>query len=321
MRKILALMLSALLMLSLTACGGKTDGGKTGDGGTSVASPSPGAAAADSLTGEWISRDADLYLMLFGDGTCIFARSGNASTGTGAVNAADSYSAADGSLTLTGGRVSLGAYSISNDVMTLKVDGTDYTFTRPDRAVWESGDYSSAPSAADYISYAAQMEKVLGDTLASFDGDQQVYDTPIFSFSVPASAGREASPSGSNNDEKVKIDFYGGDVEITVQANAHIRRGSTPEDLTAEFAADYPGAEIDTAAEGPNGEYVFARRDLPGGDPGYLLGKVFVQESGEQGYTSFTIEVRAQNDGVTGREAWDDPFVQSILDTLTFHFA
>ena len=100
-----------------------------------------------------------------------------------------------------------------------------------------------------------------------------------------------------------------------------IRRGSTAEELTAEFAADYPGAEIDTAAEGPNGEYLFARRDLPGGDPGYLLGKVFVQESGEQGYTSFTIEVRAQNDGVTGREAWDDPFVQSILDTLTFHFA
>lgn len=316
MRKLLALVLSALLMLSLTACGGQS-----GDGGTSVNSPPSGAAAADSLTGEWINRDADLYLMLFGDGTCIFARSGNASTGTGAVNAADSYSVADGSLTLTGGRVSLGAYSISNDVMTLKVDGTDYEFTRPDRAVWENGDYSSAPSAADYISYASRMETALGDTLAAFDGDQQVYDTPIFSFSVPASAGREASPSGSNTDEKVTINFYGGDAEITVQANAHIRRGSTAEELMAEFAEDYPGAEIDTAAEGTNGEYLFARRDLPGGDPGYLLGKVFVQESGEQGYTAFTIEIRAQNDGVTGREAWNDPFVQSILDTLTFHFA
>ena len=316
MRKILHLALAVLLAFSLTACGGKADGGKIGDGGTSVDSPS-----ADSLTGEWISRDADLYLMLFGDGICILARCGDASAGTGAVNAADSYSAADGSLTLNGSRVALGAYSISDDVMTLKVDGTDYEFTRPDRAVWESGDYGSAPSVGDCIRYAARMEAALDDTLAAFDGDRQIYDNPIFSFSVPASAGREASPGGSNTDEYVKIDFYGGDVEITVQANAHIRRGSTPEDLTAEFAADYPGAEIDTAAEGPNGEYVFARRDLPGGDPGYLLGKVFVQESGEQGYTSFTIEVRAQNDGVTGREAWEDPFVQSILDTLTFHFA
>lgn len=314
MKKLLSLALAVLLVLSMTACGGN-------NGGTPVNSPALSSAGADSLTGEWISRDADLYLMLFADGTCVFARSGNASAGTGAVNAADSYSVADGSLTLAGSRVSLGAYSISNGVMTLKVDGTDYEFTRPDRAVWESGDYSSAPSAADYISYASRMEEVLDDTLAAFDGDQQIYDTPIFSFSVPASAGREASPSDSNTDEYVKINFFHGDVEITVQANAHIRRGSTAEELVAEFAEDYPGAEIDTAAEGANGEYLFARRDLPGGDPGYLLGKLFVQESGDQGYTSCTVEVRAQNDGVTGREAWDDPFVQSILDTLTFHFA
>ena len=317
MRKLLPFMLSALLLLSLTACGGDSGG----SGETTVDSPPSGAAGADGLSGEWISRDADLYLMLFDDGTCVFARSGNASSGTGAVNAADSYSAADGKLTLNGSRVALGAYSISNDVMTLKVDGTDYEFTRPDRAVWESGGYGSAPSAADCMRYAARMEAALGDTLAAFDGDRQVYDTPVFSFSVPASAGRWASPSGSNTDEKVTINFYGGDAEITVQANAHIRRGSTPEELTAEFAEDYPGAEIDTAAEGANGEYLFARRDLPGGDTGYLLGKVFVQESGEQGYTAFTIEVRAQNDGVTGREAWNDPFVQSILDTLTFRFA
>lgn len=312
MRKLLALMIAALLTLSLTACSGEAP----------VDSTPSDAASADSLTGEWMSRDADLYLMLFDDGTCVFARSGSGASGAAAVNAADSYSAADGNLTLTGGKVVLGAYSRSGDAMTLKVDGADYDFTRPGRAARESGGYDSAPSAEDCLSYAAQMEEALGDTLAVFDGDRQIYDTPILSFSVPASAGRWATP-GDNTapDEYVKISFYHGDVEITAQANAHIRRGSTPEELMAKLAEDYPGAEIDTAAERANGEYIFARRDLPGGDPGYLLGKLFVQENGEQGYTSCTVEVRAQNDGVTGREVWDDAFVQSILDTLTFHFA
>ena len=181
MRKMLRLALAVLLVLSLTACGGDSGG----SGKAPVDPPSSGAAAADGLTGEWISRDADLYLMLFGDGICVFARSGDPSTGSGAVNAADSYSAADGSLTLAGGRVSLGDYSLSDNGMTLEVDGTEYAFTCPDRAVWESGDYSSAPSVEDCIRYAARMEEVLDDTLASFDGDRQIYDTPIFSFSVP----------------------------------------------------------------------------------------------------------------------------------------
>ena len=88
-----------------------------------------------------------------------------------------------------------------------------------------------------------------------------------------------------------------------------------------DYAEGYPEAESDTASIGAGGEYELARRTHPG-SPEYLWGEFYLQETGDSGYTHFTITVRAQEEGVTGKEIWNDSeFVREIFSTLVFPYA
>lgn len=260
-RRWLSLLLVGGISLSLAACGGG-DGPSAGEGGgksaPALAAPGPAApGSAGTLAGEWVSREADLYFAFFEDGYCIYARAQSMNR----VNGMSDYNAAGGCLSMTADVGDLSTYTISGDVMTLKVDGTDYTFIRPVSPAVENGDYSVRADTEVMKKLAYYMERAVGDTLVKFDGDRQVYATPLATFSVPISARRWADTYEYNSGiAHCVVDFFGfdGNVEVDVQVSSNNRRGTTPERFKEQFAEDYPGAEIGSQSAGDQGQYDYS---------------------------------------------------------------
>lgn len=322
-RRWLSLLLVGGISLSLAACGGG-DGPSAGEGGgksaPALAAPGPAApGSAGTLAGEWVSREADLYFAFFEDGYCIYARAQSMNR----VNGMSDYNAAGGCLSMTADVGDLSTYTISGDVMTLKVDGTDYTFIRPVSPAVENGDYSVRADTEVMKKLAYYMERAVGDTLVKFDGDRQVYATPLATFSVPISARRWADTYEYNSGiAHCVVDFFGfdGNVEVDVQVSSNNRRGTTPERFKEQFAEDYPGAEIGSQSAGDQGQYEIVYHSRPDMNDGFarMDGQFSFEEPGGTGWTTVTTTTKCEAEGVSNLEAWNDPFVQAILNSITF---
>ena len=320
MKRVLTLSLILVLALSLTvglsACGGgsggstdantaNTDAGNTTDTGSDLAK-----AQDNTLIGEWISYDSDLYIVFFEDDNCIYAPSEKSMM--------DTYTATKDTITLAGGGLTLGHYALANGILTMNVNGTDYDFTRPARQQIEGGDYSAKPD--DWASILSLMQDslsaALNDKLAKIDGDKQTYDTEVLTFTIPASAGEWADYEDNNiSAERTDMTFYGKDAKIAIQCQANITSGSDAEKLKAEFQEDYPDATTSIVTVGADSQYEMARRTLPG-KPQYLMGKFYVEQADGQ-FTWFQIEITAEDESITGETIWDsDAVMQGILNTL-----
>ncbi len=312
MRKGLLIFTALTLMFSITACGGNRNSENPGDT-TQPTSQKKGEQDKDTLIGEWLNHEANLYIIFFEDKFCILARDGR--------NAVSTYTDDGSTLSVAETCVTLSSYSVMDGKLTMSVDGQDYVFERPvaNPAIRDE-DYKSVPSEWTRIAY--YMESALGDTMAVFTDERQIYDTPSLVFSIPTDMRRWADVvSRDNTDERTILTFFGRDVQVNVQCIAHCYAGYTTEELLEDYAEDYPEAEYDTIQIGSDCEYEFARRTHPG-SPEYLWGEFYLRETGDSGYTHFTITVRAQEEGVTGKEIWNDSeFVQEIFSTLEFPYA
>lgn len=299
-------------MFSITACDGNRNS-ETPGGATQPASQNEIGQDEDTLMGEWLNHEANLYIIFFEDGFCILARDGR--------NAISTYTDDGSTLSMAETCVTLSSYSMADGKLTMSVDGQDYVFERPvANPAIEDENYKSVPS--EWTRIAHYMESALGDTMAVFADGRQIYDTPSLVFSIPAEMRRWAYVvSRDNTDERTILTFFGRDVQVNIQCIAHCYTGSTTEELLEDYAEGYPEAESDTASIGADSEYELARRTHPG-SPEYLWGEFYLQETGDSGYTHFTITVRAQEEGVTGKEIWNDSeFVREIFSTLVFPYA
>lgn len=306
MKKSFALALALLLLIALAACGNNENSGSTtpltsGDSALDPASE----PAVDSLAGEWLNREANLYIAFFEDGWCILARDGR--------NASSTYTDDGSTLSLAGTDAALSAYSLADGKLTMMVDGTEYVFERPaGNLAVESGDYSAAPS--EWSAIASFMEDALGDTIATFEGDQQVYNTDALSFSVPASE-RCWARVEEVIDKRTKLRLYGSDVKVYIQCFGHCYSDTTTEELLANFAESYPNDESSTATLGGR---EFACRTKTG----YLYAECYVQEAGDAGYTDVVIIVEATDESVSGQSLMNDNIlVQSVFNTISLNFA